>query len=72
MELGALSLDEIRQFGGEFGDDFFEAVALDAAIDCHDVIGGTATARVKAALREATERVAALKAGALEVVHAGA
>ncbi len=39
-ELGELSLDELRQFGSEFGDDFYQAVALDATLDCHDVIGG--------------------------------
>jgi argininosuccinate lyase len=73
VELGQLSLDELRGFGSEFDEDFYEAVTLDATLDCHDVIGGTATARVKTALREATERVAALKkAIAQEVVHAGA
>jgi argininosuccinate lyase len=73
VELGELSLDELRAFGSEFDEDFYAAVTLDATLDCHDVIGGTATARVKTALREATERVAALKkAIAQEVVHAGA
>ena len=73
VELGELSLDELRQFGGEFGDDFYAAVTLEATLDCHDVMGGTATSRVKAALHDAAERVAALKrAGAPEVVHAGA
>jgi len=73
VELGGLSLDELRAFGSEFDEDFYAAVTLGATLDCHDVIGGTATARVKTALREATERVAALKqAIAQEVVHAGA
>src|SRR5262249_53271721 len=72
VELGELRLEELRQFGSEFGDDFFKAVALDATVDCHDVIGGTATARVKAALRSAAERIEALKTSAAEVVHAGA
>jgi argininosuccinate lyase len=68
-----LSLDELRQFGTEFGQDFYPAVTLQATLDCHDVIGGTATNRVKAALREAAVHVAALEnAGASEVVHAGA
>jgi argininosuccinate lyase len=72
VELGELSLDELRQFGGEFGEDFYDAVTLQATLDCHDVVGGTATNRVKTALTEAAERVAALKASAPEVVHAGA
>ena len=49
------------RLASEFGDDFYAAVTLEATLDCHDVIGGTATARVKAALREQTERVAALE-----------
>jgi argininosuccinate lyase len=73
VELDQLSLEELRQFGSEFGEDFYAAVALQATLDCHDVIGGTATNRVKAALHEAAEHVAALKkASAPEVVHAGA
>ena len=72
VELGRLSLDELRQFGGEFGEDFYDAVTLQATLDCHDVVGGTATERVKMALTEAAEQLAALKAHAPEVVHAGA
>ena len=73
VELGELSLDELRQFGAEFGEDFYQAVTLQATLDCHDVVGGTATNRVKTALRETAERVAALKrASAPEVIHAGA
>jgi argininosuccinate lyase len=75
VELGGLTLEELRQFGAEFDEDFFAAVELDATLDCHDVIGGTARARVREALAAASERVAALarsrpKAG--EVIHAGA
>jgi len=73
VELGELSLDELRQFGEEFAEDFYAAVTLEATLDCHDVIGGTATARVKAALRDAEARIADLKnTGAREVAHAGA
>lgn len=49
-ELGDLSLDELKQFGAEFGPDFFGAVSLQATLDCHDVVGGTAIERVRAAL----------------------
>jgi argininosuccinate lyase len=69
VELGELTLGELRQFGPEFEDDFFAAVTLQATLDCHDVIGGTARERVKAALAAASQRVAALTQ---EVVHAGA
>jgi argininosuccinate lyase len=73
VELGDLTLDELHQFGPEFGSDFFAAVTLNATLDCHDVSGGTARMRVRQALEEAAQRVAALAArGAKEAVHAGA
>ncbi len=59
-ELGDLSLDELRQFGDEFADDFFAAVTLEATLDCHDVIGGTARHRVREALAAAEQRGTAL------------
>ncbi len=83
-ELGELTLDELKQFGPEFEEDFFAAVALEATLDCHDVIGGTARARVQAALADADTRVkklhesygtVSLKNEELqkqEVAHAGA
>ena len=57
-ELQELTLDELRGFGPEFGEDFFAAVSLEATLDCHDVIGGTARARVGAALEDARRRIA--------------
>ena len=47
VELNDLPLSELRQFGDEFEEDFFAAAALEATLDCHDVIGGTARARVR-------------------------
>lgn len=61
-ELGDLSLYELRQFGDEFGEDFFAAVSLQATLDCHDVIGGTARHRVRTALAETQQHVEALAA----------
>ena len=72
VELGELSLEELRQFGNEFGPDFFEAVTLNATLDCHDVIGGTARERVRQALADVAARIAAYAAPAQEAVHAGA
>jgi len=69
VELGELTLEELRTFGEEFDRDFFAAVTLEATLDCHDVIGGTARARVKQALAAAKERIGALSG---EAVHAGA
>jgi argininosuccinate lyase len=79
VELGDLSLEELRQFGEEFASDFYPAVSLTATLDCHDVIGGTARQRVREGLAAASERIAALVASAApslsstgEAVHAGA
>jgi argininosuccinate lyase len=73
VELNNLPLSELRQFGEEFGEDFYSAITLDATLDCHDVIGGTARQRVQQALDAASERIAALiNSTAGEAVHAGA
>ena len=78
-ELGDLSLEQLRAFGEEFDSDFFAAVTLEATLDCHDVIGGTARHRVSAALQQTQKQVDALVArygsvsmGEQEAVHAGA
>jgi argininosuccinate lyase len=60
VELNALSLDELRQFGEEFDHDFFAAVTLEATLDCHDVIGGTARNRAKQALSATEEKIHAV------------
>ncbi len=56
-ELDALSLAELQGLSPAFGEDFHAAIALEATLDCHDVIGGTARARVRAALTEARQRL---------------
>jgi argininosuccinate lyase len=76
VELNDLKLEELKKFGPEFAEDFFAAITLDATLDCHGAIGGTARERVRQALAAAPERIAratapiVLRAG--EVVHAGA
>ena len=73
VELGDLTLTELREFGPEFEEDFFLAITLNATLDCHDVIGGTARARVEQALADASKQIATLATlNAGEVVHVGA
>jgi argininosuccinate lyase len=73
VELGQLSLEELRQFGEEFGQDFYAAVTLSATLDCHDVVGGTARDRVRSAIADAAKQIADLtKVKNEEAVHAGA
>ncbi len=72
VELGTLTLNELRQFGEEFEEDFFAAVTLAATLDCHDVTGGTARERVREALGAASERIKRITAQQQEAVHAGA
>ncbi len=69
VELGDLTIEELHQFGDEFAADFYAAITLDATLDCHDVIGGTARIRVQEALDEAWTRVHSLSQ---EAVHASA
>ncbi len=59
-ELDALSPDELHRFGEEFGPDLHESITLRATIDCHDVLGGTATHRVQESLAAANERLNAI------------
>jgi argininosuccinate lyase len=56
-ELDAIPLAELQGLNAAFGEDFYAAIALEATLDCHDVIGGTARARVRAALTDARERL---------------
>jgi argininosuccinate lyase len=74
VELNALSLNELRAFSAVFDDDFFAAVTLTATLDCHNVVGGTARERVKAALAAAAGRIATLSAQCKtqEAAYAGA
>jgi argininosuccinate lyase len=73
VELRNLTMNELRAFGPEFDEDFFSAITLNATLDCHDVIGGTARDRVRQALNAASDCIAALvSTGKGEAVHAGA
>ncbi len=61
-ELDGLSLAELQQLSPAFAEDFYASITLQATIDCHDVIGGTAHARVRAAVTAAKQRLAATSA----------
>jgi argininosuccinate lyase len=73
VELNGLTLDELQQFGEEFGPDFYDAITLESTLDCHDVIGGTARAQVRASIALAElQLLPFVKTGAREAIHAGA
>jgi argininosuccinate lyase len=58
-ELDGLTVAELKQFGPEFEADFFSSITLDGTVNCHDVIGGTAVARVREALAAQEARLSA-------------
>ena len=58
-ELDGLTLDELRQLSPAFAEDFYASITLAATVDCHDVIGGTARARVHEAVASAKTRLTA-------------
>jgi argininosuccinate lyase len=61
-ELDGLTLDELRQLSSAFAEDFYASITLAATVDCHDVIGGTARARVHEAVASAKVRLTAAPA----------
>ena len=56
-ELNALTLEELCPISDAFAEDFYVAITLEATLDCHDVLGGTARTRVATALGEARARL---------------
>jgi len=56
-----MPLSELRRFAPEADQDFYSRLTLEATLASHDVEGGTAPARVRQALGEARERLAALR-----------
>lgn len=57
--LNELSLDEYRRFVPEIEADVYEALSLEQALASKRTFGGTAPESVRAALREARQRVGA-------------
>ncbi len=69
-ELDDLTLEELRQFSPAFAEDFYASITLTATVDCHDVIGGTARARVREAVATAKARLATHSVQELEAAGA--
>jgi argininosuccinate lyase len=67
-ELKDLSLEQVREFCPLAEADFHARLELSAVLEIHDVVGGTAPARVKRAISEAKLRVVAMRG----VTHAHA
>ncbi len=70
LELHEMKLAELREISEAFGDDFYASVTLEAVLDCHDVTGGTARAKVAAALASMEQRVMQLRKTEAADVHA--
>jgi argininosuccinate lyase len=60
IELNQIPLADLQKLSEHFAADFFAAITLQATLDCHDVIGGTATSQVHAALTAARQRLTIL------------
>ena len=56
-ELNHLPLEKLQQLSPAFADGFYSAITVEATLDCHDVIGGTARHRVAEALASARARL---------------
>ena len=52
-ELNELTVEELKQFAAEIGDDVADALSLDATLAAKSAIGGTSPARVNEALKTA-------------------
>jgi len=57
-DLSALPLEELRRFSPLIGEDVFEALTLEGSMSTRSHIGGTAPARVRAAISKARKALA--------------
>jgi argininosuccinate lyase len=69
-ELHEMSLAELGAISEAFDEDFYANVTLEAVLDCHDVTGGTARAKVAQALSQMEQRVKQLQESEAVDVHA--
>jgi argininosuccinate lyase len=60
-ELQDLTVAELQSFSPAFAADVHQHLTLAAVLGCHDVIGGTAPARVKESLKAAHELLSAMQ-----------
>jgi argininosuccinate lyase len=67
-ELQDLPLDELRALSPAFDQDFYESLKLASVLAVHDVVGGTAPARVRQAINTTRKRIDSLR----EEAHAHA
>jgi len=67
-ELQELPLADLQQLSPAFGVDFYDSLKLSSVLAIHDVIGGTAPARVRQAIGNARKQIRSLR----EEVHAHA
>jgi argininosuccinate lyase len=57
-DLAEMSLDELRQFSGEIGEDVFAVLTLEGSVNARDHIGGTAPNQVRAAVARGRQLLA--------------
>jgi argininosuccinate lyase len=69
-ELHEMSLADLSAISEAFAEDFYANVTLEAVLDCHDVTGGTARAKVAQALARMEQRVRQLMGSEAVDVHA--
>ena len=69
-ELHEMTIADLRSISEAFGDDFYASVTLEAVLDCHDVTGGTARAKVAEALATMGRRVRQSQESEAVDVHA--
>jgi argininosuccinate lyase len=60
-ELQDLSLDDLRAINPEFDESFYGCLKLEAVLGIHDVVGGTAPARVRQGVVAARKKIETLR-----------
>ena len=60
-ELQDLTLDELRALNSVFDESFYECLNLVAVLAIHDVVGGTAPARVRQGIGAARKKIESLR-----------
>jgi argininosuccinate lyase len=60
LELNDLALADLQTLSPAFDEGFFAAITLEATVDCHNTLGGTASSQVHAALAAAKARISHL------------